>query len=196
MIRILKVVCSAWRLARAARLVARAHLLFRLQAEFPQIGEHAAKDPQLVVRREAAELQHHARVKRSHVAVPDIPRDAGEEDIRIAALEGAGLRQIGDRMAPAVIFAQEERIDLRRIAAHDGILVIVGENLRLHEVAGAQRLGKGADLLHHGPCWDVQMRGHLRQAVALQGPRADVVDLREQVSIDEMPPVDFVFRDS
>ena len=51
-------------------------------------------------------------------------------------------------MALSEIFAEKERVDPRGVAAHDHILVVVGKNLRLDEVARAQEIGDGAGLAH------------------------------------------------
>jgi hypothetical protein len=43
-------------------------------------------------------------------------------------------------MPLAGIFAKEKRVDARGVAAHDDVLVVVGKNLRLNEVAWAQQV--------------------------------------------------------
>ena len=52
------------------------------------------------------------------------------------------------RMALPEIFAQEERVDAGGVAAHDHVLVVVGKNLRLDEIARAQEIGDGARFAH------------------------------------------------
>ena len=98
------------------------------------------KDLQLIRRREAVELQHDRRIKRRDVAMPDVARHTGEEDVGVTAFECARHRQFGNGMALPKIFAQEQRVDTRGVAAHDHVLVIVRKNLRLNEVARAQQI--------------------------------------------------------
>ena len=98
------------------------------------------KDLQLIGRREAVELQHDRRIKRGDVAMPDVARHTGEEDVGVTAFECARHRHFGNGMALPKIFAQEERVDARGVAAHDHVLVIVRKNLRLNEVARAQQI--------------------------------------------------------
>src|SRR3954471_24229406 len=80
--------------------------------------------------------------------MPDIASNAGEEDRRVAAFESAHHRHFRDGMPLPIIFAQEERIDPGGVAAHDYVLVVVGEDLRLDEVAGTEELRDGAGLAH------------------------------------------------
>src|SRR5438309_12002933 len=94
------------------------------------------EDLKLIGYRETIELQHHRRIKRGDVAMPDVARDAGEKDGGVAAFEAAHHRHLGNGMALPEIFAEEERVDASGVAAHDHVLVIVGKNLGLDEVAG------------------------------------------------------------
>ncbi len=119
---------SAWKYCCAARSARGAHARFGLEAEGAQIGEQAAEDLELVGDREAIELQHHARIKRGDVAMPDVARDAGEEHRGVAAFEPARHRHLGDGMALAEVFAEEEGVDPGGVAAHDHVLVVVGKN--------------------------------------------------------------------
>ena len=70
--------------------------------------------------------------------MPDVARDPGEIDRGVAALEAARHRHFGNGMPLPVVFAQEERVDPSGVAAHNYILVVVGKNLRLNEVARAE----------------------------------------------------------
>ena len=106
------------------------------------------EDLELIGHREAIELQHDGGIKRGDVAMPDVARDAGEEDRGVAAFEAAHHRHLGNGMALPVIFAEEERVDAGGVAAHDHVLVVVGKNLRLDEVARAQEIGDGARFAH------------------------------------------------
>ena len=72
--------------------------------------------------------------------MPDVARHTGEEDVGVTAFECAWHRQFGNGMALPKIFAQEQRVDTRGVAAHDHVLVIVRKNLRLNEVARAQQI--------------------------------------------------------
>ena len=81
--------------------------------------------------------------------MPDVLRHAAEKNVGVAALETPRHREFGDGVAPPQIFAQEQGVDLRRIAAHDDILEIVRKNLRLREVTAAQEVGNGTGLAPH-----------------------------------------------
>src|SRR5207248_10465719 len=109
----------------------RPHLGLRFQPKRAQISEQMAEDLQLIAHRETIEFQHDRRVERSDVAVPDVVRNSGEEDISVSTFEWAHDRQLGNGMALPEILAQEQRIDSRCIAANDHILIVVGKNLRL-----------------------------------------------------------------
>ena len=98
------------------------------------------EDLQLVGRGKTIELQHDRRIKRGDVAMPDVMRDAGKEDVCITAFERAHHRHLRDGMALPKVFPQKQRIDARRVAANDHVLVIVRENLRLDEVARTEQI--------------------------------------------------------
>ena len=106
------------------------------------------KDLKLIGHRKAIELQHDGRIERGDVAMPDVARDAGEKDGGVTAFEAAHHRHLGNGMALPEIFAQEERVDAGGVAAHDHVLIVVGENLRLDEIARAQEIGDGARFAH------------------------------------------------
>src|SRR5437879_12983592 len=95
------------------------------------------KDLELVSRRKTFELQHHRRIERGDVAVPDVARHPGEEDVGVATFESARHRQLGNGMALPKIFAQEKCIDACGVAAHDHVLVIIGKDMSLDAVARA-----------------------------------------------------------
>ena len=132
--------CAAIVLARACRL--------RLEPESAEIGQQVTKDLELIGHRETIELQHDRRIERGDVAMPDVARDAGEKDVRVAAFKASRHRHLGNGMALPEIFAQKERVNPGGVAAHDHILVVVRENLRLDEVARAQEIGDRACLAH------------------------------------------------
>src|ERR1700738_3332855 len=106
------------------------------------------EDLQFVRHRKTIELQHDRRIERSDVAMPDIARDAGKENVGVTALKPAHHRHLGNGMALPEIFAQEKRVDARGIPAHDYVLVVVRKNLRLDEITRAQQLGDGARFAH------------------------------------------------
>src|SRR5215475_14279743 len=99
------------------------------------------KDFELIRHREAVELQHDGWIKRCYVAMPDVARHTGEEDVGVTAFESARHRQFGNGMALPKIFAQEKRIDARGVAANDHVLIVVRKNLCLNEIARAQQVG-------------------------------------------------------
>ena len=99
-----------------------------------------AKDLELVGRGPAIELEHDGGVERGDVAMPDVPRDAGEKDRGVTALKSSHHRHLGNGMALPIILAQKERIDPGGVPAHDHVLIVVGKNLGLDEVARAQQI--------------------------------------------------------
>jgi hypothetical protein len=117
------------------RILFRSHFGLRFESKRADISQQVAKNLQLISQRKAIELQHHRRIKRSDVAMPDVVRHAGEENVGVAAFERARHRQLGNGMALPKIFAQEKRVDTRCIAADDHILVVVRKNLRLNKIA-------------------------------------------------------------
>ena len=98
------------------------------------------KDLKLISRWKAVELQHNRRIKRRDIAMPDIVCHTGEKNVGVTAFESARHRQLGNGMALPKIFAQEQCVDARGVAAHDHVLIIVRKNLRLNEIARAQQI--------------------------------------------------------
>src|ERR1700726_3282192 len=110
-------VLKRMKIALSHRIVRRrAHACFRFESESAQVSQQMPENLESISRGKAIELQHDRRIKRRHVAMPDVARDAGEEDVRVTALE----------------------------RAHDHVLIVVGENLRLDEITRAEKLGDGA----------------------------------------------------
>jgi len=70
--------------------------------------------------------------------MPDIMGDSGEEDVGVTAFERLRQWQFRNRMPLSKILAQEEAVDSGRVAAHNYVLIVVGKNLRLNEVARAE----------------------------------------------------------
>ena len=60
--------------------------------------------------------------------------------VRVTARKRARLAELRDGVALVQVFAQKERVDLRRVAAHDDILIAVREDLGLDEVARAEQV--------------------------------------------------------
>src|SRR6266480_5984795 len=179
-----------------------------------------AEDLQLIRHRKTIELQHDRGIERSDVAVPDVVCNPGEEDVGVPTLERARHWQLGNGMALPKIFAQEQRINPRSVAAHDHILIVVGKNLRLDEVARAEQLGDRACFMDRAQCPRTEsfivvdicslqsFAGECGEFVAFpktempcdigalesgQGSHADVVELCEQKRIDEMASLDSKF---
>src|SRR6266550_2932250 len=152
--------------------------------------------------------------------MPDVMRNAGEKDRGVAAFKTAHCRHFWNGMALPKIFAQEQRINPRSVAAHDHILIIVGKNLGLNEVARAEQLGDRACFMDRAQCPRTEsfivvdicslqsFAGECGEFVASpkterpcdigalesgQGSHADVVELCEQKRIDEMASVDRKF---
>ena len=122
------------------RISFRAHSCFGFEPEVAEIGEQMPKNLQFVCDGKAIELQHDRRIKRGDVAMPDVARYTGEENVGVTAFERARHRQLGNGMAFPKIFAQEQCVDPRGVAAHDHFLVIVRKNLGLDEIARAQQV--------------------------------------------------------
>ena len=154
--------------------------------------------------------------------MPDVARHAGEKDVGVTAFEPAHHRHFGNAVALPEIFAQEEGVDPGGVAAHDHVLVVVGKNLRLDEVARAEEIGHGARLAHSAESAFAEelvvvligalqflagkrrdRRAQSSEAKVLRdidsleaGERAhpNVVELREQKGVDEMPAIDRELR--
>src|SRR5438046_9447247 len=107
-----------------------------------------SEDLELIGDWETIELQHNGGIKRGDVAMPNVVDNAREKDHGVTAFETAHHRHLGNGMALPVIFAEEERIDAGGISAHDDVLVVVGKNLRLNEVARAEEIGDGVRFAH------------------------------------------------
>src|SRR5437762_13484494 len=106
------------------------------------------EDLELVGYRETIELQHDGGIKRGDVAMPDVARDACEKNRGVTAFEAAHHRHLGNGMALPVVFAEEKRVDPGGVPADDDVLVVVGKNLGLDEIARAQQLGDSARFAH------------------------------------------------
>jgi hypothetical protein len=66
--------------------------------------------------------------------VEHVARDAALEHGGVAARHAAAAPGGGDRLSAVEVLAHEERVDLRRVAAQHGGLVVERQALRLHEV--------------------------------------------------------------
>src|SRR5437764_5831237 len=97
-----------------------------------------AKDLQSIAYGKAIELEHDRRIKRRHIAVPDVARHAGEEDVGITAFERLRQRQFRNAVFLSKVLAQEQTVDSGGIPANDHILIVIRKNLRLNEVARAE----------------------------------------------------------
>src|SRR6266404_1561806 len=97
-----------------------------------------SEDLQPIAHGKAIELEHDRRIKGRDVAMPDVARNAGEENVSVATLEALRQRQFWDAVFLAKVFAQEQAVDSSRVAAHNHVLVVVGKNLRLDEVTRAK----------------------------------------------------------
>ena len=125
-----------------------AHVRLRFEPECAQISQEMSKDLKSIGHRKTIELQHDRGIKRGHIAMPDIARDAGEEDRGITAFKCPGHRHLRNGMAPSEVFAQKERVNTCRITAHDRVLIIVRKNLRLDEITGAEQFRHRTCLAH------------------------------------------------
>src|SRR3954469_18468676 len=115
------------------------------------------------------------------------------------------------------VFPQEQGIDARSVSANDYVLIIVGKDLRLDKITGAQQIG-------HGPGFADRTQGPLTEPVvvsqistmqffasqsgklfarassevtrdinpleARERSQPDVVKLRQQKRVDEMPAIE------
>src|SRR4029077_4675823 len=97
-----------------------------------------SEDLQSIALRETIKLEHDRRIKGRDVAMPDVARDAGEEDVGVTAFEALRQRQLRDAVFLSKIFAEQQTVDASRIAAHDHVLVVVRKNLCLDEVTRAK----------------------------------------------------------
>src|SRR5260370_11941713 len=85
--------------------------------------------------RKATNLEHDRRIQRGDVEMPDVERDAGEQAVGVTAFERLRQRQLGNAVSLSKVFAEKQTVDPRRVPAHDHVLIIVGKDLRLNEVA-------------------------------------------------------------
>jgi hypothetical protein len=90
---------------------------FGVDAEVAQVGEQLQKDAEGIVEGVAAGEEEDGGVEGADVAVVDIAGEAFEEEIGIAAFEGAGGGGGREGMAGAEVFAQEQGLDLAGVAA-------------------------------------------------------------------------------
>src|SRR3981189_2829256 len=65
----------------------RAHFCLRFQSERTQISQQMAEDLQLIGHRKTIEFQHDRRIERSDIAMPDVVRNSGKEDVGVTAFE-------------------------------------------------------------------------------------------------------------
>src|ERR1044071_9238017 len=89
----------------------RSHSRLGFEPELAQVREQVPKNLKFIRRREAVELQHDRRIKRCHVAMPDVARHPGKKNIGVTPFESARYWQFGDGMPFPKIFAQEQRVD-------------------------------------------------------------------------------------
>ncbi len=119
------------------------------------------------------------------------------------------------------IFAQKQRVDAGRVSTHDHVLVIVRENLGLDEITRTEqirhcsRLANAANsalsklvcVFEISPLQflssqardlfaftKTKMPRHIGAFETGQGSQTDIVKLREQKSVDEMPAIDGELR--
>jgi hypothetical protein len=97
-----------------------------------------AENLKLVCFGKTIEREHDRRIERSDVAMPDVAGHASKEDIGVSPFEPAHYRHFGNGMALPEIFAQKKRVDAGGVAPHDYVLIIVGKNLGLDEIAWAK----------------------------------------------------------
>ncbi len=164
----------------------------------------------------AAFLEQDGGIQRAHVAVVDVAGEALEEQVGIAALEGARRLGRGQGMPDAQVLAQEQRLDLAGVAAHADGLQREGQDLALREVRVEQNRGDGrgfADVVGRiaqegggiAPegggdfaALDVGAvgRGHAEVAgdglerVVFEGAVGDVVGQRQQIGVHDLAAVE------
>src|SRR5437667_12511043 len=81
----------------------RAHACFRFESEIAQISQQMPENLKSISRGKAIELDHDRRIKRCDIAMPNVARHAGEEDVGVTTLECAHHRHLGNGMALAEI---------------------------------------------------------------------------------------------
>ncbi len=123
---------------------------FGLQPELAQVAEQRQEQIQLVAARFDVERQHQRRIQRLHVAMPHVANDALVKHVRVTAGKWTRFAELRDGVALVQVFAQEERIDLRRVTAHDNVLIVVGKDLGLDEVARAEQVADSSHGLRAG----------------------------------------------
>ena len=103
-------------------------------AELAEVAEQGRRDPEPVGGREEVLPQHQGRVERGHVHVQHVAGHALLEHRGVAARDTAARAGRGHRLAAVHVFPHQQRVDLGRVAAQHGGLVVEGQGLRLHEV--------------------------------------------------------------
>src|SRR5260370_34833154 len=84
----------------------RAHACFRFESESAQVSQQMPENLKSISRGKAIELQHDRRIKRRHVAMPDVARDTGEEDAGVTTRDRAHHRHLWTGMRRAEELAQ------------------------------------------------------------------------------------------
>jgi hypothetical protein len=144
--------------------------------------------------------------------------DSAQAHFRVAARDFARRTRLGYRMALCEIGAHQQRIDFRGIPAQDRILIRVGKNLRLNEIARRQHLRQRAgfarvverisqnlvrpivEMLTDSRGVEVdpsfprhpKMLRQLLQPKSFQLAAGDIVVLRQQPGVDDTPAVNIV----
>src|SRR6202043_3839879 len=78
-------VLKRMKIALSRRIVrCRAHACFRFKSKIAQISQQMPEDLESIRRGKAIELQHDRWIKRCYVAMPDVARDTGKEDVGVA----------------------------------------------------------------------------------------------------------------
>ena len=182
------------------------------------MGEQLEEDAEAVAARRAALAKQERGIQRADVAVVHIAGEAFEEQIGVAALEGARRLGGGQGVARAQIFAQQQGLDLGGGAPHTDRLQGQGQQLALREVGAEQDRGDGGGLadvvrriaqeggvvLAEGPgdvaAFDVgavrrghaEMARHRLERMVFQRPVRHVVGQRQQIGVHDLPSVQMV----
>ena len=156
--------------------------------------------------------EHQRRIERGDVHVQDVAGDALLEHRGVAARDAPARLRGGHRLAAMQVLAHQQRVDLGRVAAQHGRLVVERQGLGLHEVGRRQdrrhrqglqhvvaRVGHEPRGVLHEDARDVLGRevravgrGHAEvprdvlEAVGREVPRAHVVELGQDPRVHDV----------
>src|SRR5262249_37580180 len=87
--------------------------------------------------------EHDRGIQRSHIAMENPLGGSLVLHVSIAANDFATFVGTGDRKPLVKIFTEEKRVDFRCVPSQRNVLIVIGKDLCLDEVARWKQLGDG-----------------------------------------------------